>query len=100
MVEIKFNCLGCGASLRIGNPDLAGKKIKCPKCAAINIIPMSSSKSAAAPTGTTTSKPASKEPGTTSALRGQSETRISSSEGDQIGPGGQEQGAADRPGGV
>ena len=31
MVEIKFNCLGCGTSLRIGNPDLAGKKIKCPK---------------------------------------------------------------------
>ena len=46
MLEIKFPCSGCGVSLRIGNPELAGKKIKCPKCAAINVIPASTAKSA------------------------------------------------------
>ena len=39
MSEIRFPCSGCGVTLRITNPALAGKKLKCPKCAALTVIP-------------------------------------------------------------
>jgi len=39
MSEIRFPCSGCGVTLRISNPELVGKKLKCPRCAAITVIP-------------------------------------------------------------
>ncbi len=39
MAAIEFNCPACQATLRLGNPALAGKKIKCPKCGAVVTVP-------------------------------------------------------------
>jgi WD domain, G-beta repeat len=39
MAPIRFACSNCQTTLKVSNPDLAGKKIKCPKCAAIATIP-------------------------------------------------------------
>jgi hypothetical protein len=38
MADIKFPCPQCGVSLKV-KEELAGKKIKCPKCAAVAPIP-------------------------------------------------------------
>jgi Leucine rich repeat/WD domain, G-beta repeat/Leucine Rich repeat len=40
MSDIQFPCSGCGVTLRvISNPALVGKKLRCPKCAAVTPIP-------------------------------------------------------------
>src|SRR4051794_3321062 len=46
MAEIKFACPGCHVTLKVSDA-LAGKKIKCPKCAAIAPIPAASAAPAA-----------------------------------------------------
>lgn len=48
MTEIRFNCPGCSAALRTSNPDLAGKKIRCPKCGEVSRIPAANGQKAAA----------------------------------------------------
>jgi hypothetical protein len=48
MPDIKFACQGCKASLKVGDT-LAGKKIKCPKCAAVVAVPGGAAPPAAAP---------------------------------------------------
>jgi hypothetical protein len=39
MAEIRFSCSGCGATLQVSNPELAGKKLKCGRCAVVTVIP-------------------------------------------------------------
>ena len=48
MPDIKFACPGCKVTLKVSDK-LAGKKIKCPKCAAIAPIPGAAVAPAAAP---------------------------------------------------
>lgn len=40
-VEIRFACGECGGVMRVG-PDLAGKKVRCPKCKAVGVVPAAS----------------------------------------------------------
>jgi predicted Zn finger-like uncharacterized protein len=49
MSEIRFSCPGCDATLRVSDPALAGKKVKCPKCGNITIIPAPDAKAPAVP---------------------------------------------------
>lgn len=37
-MAIAFNCSACESPLKVGD-NFAGKKVKCPKCAAVNIVP-------------------------------------------------------------
>src|SRR5438128_2313546 len=39
MTQILVSCDACGAKLRLRDPKLAGKKIKCPKCGAVCQVP-------------------------------------------------------------
>lgn len=39
MTPIQFFCTGCQTKLKVSNPALAGKKMKCPKCGAIVVAP-------------------------------------------------------------
>jgi hypothetical protein len=54
MSDIRFPCSGCGVTLKVTNPALAGKKLKCPKCAALTVIP------APAPDGDAPAQPVAK----------------------------------------
>jgi hypothetical protein len=55
MADIKFACPGCKATLKVSDT-LVGKKIKCPKCAAIAPIPAAGAP--AAPPAAAPAKPA------------------------------------------
>src|SRR5687768_11464542 len=35
---IKFSCAGCGQGFKV-KPELAGKKVKCPKCGQVGVVP-------------------------------------------------------------
>ena len=46
-MAIAFNCSACAAPMKVGD-NLAGKKVKCPKCAAVNVVPTGEEEAAAA----------------------------------------------------
>jgi hypothetical protein len=57
MPEIKFSCPACKVSLKVSDT-IAGKKIKCPKCAAVVAVPSASASPAAPAAAPAALKPA------------------------------------------
>src|ERR1700730_5817293 len=39
MAVNRFSCPGCQTTLKITTPELVGKKIRCPRCATITVVP-------------------------------------------------------------
>jgi hypothetical protein len=56
MTEIKVVCPSCSALLKLANPSLAGKKIRCPKCKGVVPVPADAGSNAVTPASSSPSK--------------------------------------------